>query len=158
MGLPLGFWASPTPAGGAEPRIDNVAFVLTLRYVSPRCCIVDQVLGCKCMPTAAARFERRGRSKRKPESKSKSGPMSLRMDDETRSLIDRAARVRGQNRTEFMLSSARQIATEVLLNQTLFVLSGSDWDDFVDVLDNPPAPNERLRDLFARRPPWENQD
>ena len=83
--------------------------------------------------------------------------MSLRMDEETRSLIDRAAKARGQNRTEFMLSSARQIATEVLLDQTLFVLNGSDWDGFVDALDNPPPPNAKLKELLARRAPWENE-
>jgi uncharacterized protein (DUF1778 family) len=86
----------------------------------------------------------------------KSGPISLRMDEETRSLIDRAATVVGQNRTDFMLSSARDRATEILLNQTFFRLPTSDWDAFVSALDNPPPPNAKLKALLARRAPWED--
>lgn len=83
------------------------------------------------------------------------GPISLRMDEETRSLIDRAASVVGQNRTDFMLSSARDRATEVLLNQTFFRLPTPDWEAFVGALDDPPPPNAKLKALLARKAPWE---
>jgi uncharacterized protein (DUF1778 family) len=86
----------------------------------------------------------------------KSGPVSLRMDEETRSLIDRAASVVGQNRTDFMLSSARDRATEVLLNQTFFRLPTADWEAFVSALDDPPPPNAKLKALLARKAPWED--
>jgi uncharacterized protein (DUF1778 family) len=81
--------------------------------------------------------------------------MSLRMDEETRQLIDKAASVVGQNRTDFMLSSARDRATEVLLNQTFFRLPTPDWEAFVSALDDPPPPNAKLKALLARKAPWE---
>jgi uncharacterized protein (DUF1778 family) len=84
--------------------------------------------------------------------------MSLRMDVETRTLIDRAASVVGQNRTEFMLASARDRATEVLLNQTFFRLPNAGWAAFVGALDNPPPPNAKLKALLARKMPWENEE
>ncbi|MDO9382226.1 MAG: DUF1778 domain-containing protein [Hyphomicrobiaceae bacterium] len=81
-------------------------------------------------------------------------PMSLRIDAETRSLIDRAANVLGQSRTDFMLSSARDRATDVLLSQSFFLLEAEDWQRFNDTLDQPPPPNAKLKALLARKPPW----
>jgi uncharacterized protein (DUF1778 family) len=83
--------------------------------------------------------------------------MSLRIDDATRALIDRAASVVGQNRTDFMLASARDRATEVLLNQTFVTLPRQDWNAFVRALDNPPPPNAKLKSLLGRKMPWENK-
>lgn len=82
--------------------------------------------------------------------------LSIRMDMETRELVDRAANVTGQNRTDFMVSALRERATEVLLNQTLFTLSGAHWTAFCECLDNPPLPNAKLRALLAREPAWDS--
>ncbi|MGE0662230.1 MAG: DUF1778 domain-containing protein [Hyphomonadaceae bacterium] len=82
-------------------------------------------------------------------------PMSLRIDDATRDLIDRAAAVSGQNRTEFMLTLLREKAAEVLLNQRLFTLNDADWNAFVKRLDDPPPPNAKLKALLARTPIWD---
>ncbi|MGD9981130.1 MAG: DUF1778 domain-containing protein [Hyphomonadaceae bacterium] len=81
--------------------------------------------------------------------------MSLRIDDATRDLIDRAAAVSGQNRTEFMLTLLREKAAEVLLNQRLFTLNDADWNAFVKRLDDPPPPNAKLKALLARTPIWD---
>ena len=81
--------------------------------------------------------------------------LNLRIDRPTRDLIDRAAGLSGQTRTDFMLMSARERATDVLLNQTLFVLEKPDWDAFMGALDNPPAPNAALKELLAHKAPWE---
>lgn len=94
---------------------------------------------------------------RRPHGKPRSAPMSLRMDAETRALIDRAASVIGQTRTDFMLASARDRATEVLLNQTFFALPKRDWEAFAGALDDPPPPNAKLKALLARTMPWESE-
>ncbi len=99
----------------------------------------------------------KGKTKRVPTAKPKTEPMSFRMDVETRLLVDRAASVAGQNRTEFMLTALREKATEILLNQRLFTLNESDWATFVDRLDNPPPPNAKLKALLARVPIWDRQ-
>lgn len=96
-----------------------------------------------------------GTAKRQaPKGGSLAEPMSLRIDAETRSLIDRAANVLGQSRTDFMLRSARDRATDVLLSQSFFSLDASDWQRFNDALDHPPPANAKLKALLARKPHW----
>lgn len=85
----------------------------------------------------------------------KSEPLSMRVDFETRSLIDRAADALGQTRTEFVLASARERATEVLLNRSLFSLGNNDWVNFVNALDDAPGANAELRALLLRKAPWD---
>jgi uncharacterized protein (DUF1778 family) len=80
---------------------------------------------------------------------------SFRMDVETRALIDRAAEVIGQNRTDFVLTSARKRATDVLLDQTLFRLNKADWKAFISTLDEPPSDNDELKKLLGEKAPWQ---
>jgi uncharacterized protein (DUF1778 family) len=87
-----------------------------------------------------------------PDSK---GAINLRIEAQTRQLIDEAAAALGKTRTEFMIDSARAQAIDVLLDQRLFVLDAVRYDAFVDALDNPPAPGPRLRALLRRKPAWQ---
>jgi uncharacterized protein (DUF1778 family) len=89
---------------------------------------------------------------------SKTTPMlSFRMDVSTRDLVDRAASAIGQNRTDFMITTLREKAVEVLLNQRLFSLNDEAWAAFTESLDNPPPPNAKLKALLAREPIWDRQ-
>jgi len=108
-------------------------------------------------PVRRARGVARGKTKPANPAKAKTEPMSFRMDVETRALVDRAASILGQNRTDFMLTSLRERATAILLNQRLFTLNDADWATFVDRLDNPPPPNAKLKALLARVPIWDRQ-
>jgi len=101
---------------------------------------------------------KRQRGSKAPTTKPKARSLSLRIDYETRNLIDRAAGTIGQTRTDFMLTSARERAIDVLLNQRLFVLSADEWNAFVVALDNPPPPNAKLKALLAGEAPWEIQE
>jgi uncharacterized protein (DUF1778 family) len=83
------------------------------------------------------------------------GSINLRIGKQTRQLIDEAAVVLGKTRTEFMIDSARQSAIDVLLDQRLFVLDPEDYDAFLAVLENPPAPGPKLKALMRRTPAWE---
>lgn len=83
------------------------------------------------------------------------GSINLRIETQTRQLIDHAAAVLGKTRTEFMIDSARRAAVDVLLDQRLFLLDPEQHDAFVHALDNPPAPGPRLRSLLRRAPAWE---
>jgi uncharacterized protein (DUF1778 family) len=82
------------------------------------------------------------------------GSINLRIERQTRQLIDDAAAVLGKTRTEFMIESARKVAIDVLLDQRLFVLDPQRYDAFVHALDNPPAPGSKLRSLLRRVPAW----
>ena len=82
------------------------------------------------------------------------GSINLRIERQTRQLIDDAATILGKTRTEFMIDSARALAIDVLLEQRLFVLDAARYDAFVHALDNPPAPGPKLRALLRRTPAW----
>jgi uncharacterized protein (DUF1778 family) len=109
--------------------------------------------------TADTRTKRRRGARQSSAAKkqSASSVINLRADAATRALIDRAASALGQTRTEFMLATARSRATEVLLNQRLFVLNHSDWASLVSALDAPVPPNPKLKALLARKPIWDRQ-
>ena len=83
------------------------------------------------------------------------GSINLRIETQTRQLIDDAAAILGKTRTEFMIESARREAIDVLLDQRLFVLDPERYDAFMLALDNPPAPGPKLRSLLRRVPAWE---
>src|SRR5215475_8503150 len=83
------------------------------------------------------------------------GSINLRIETQTRRLIDEAAAILGKTRTEFMIESARRQAIDVLLDQRLFVLDSKRYNAFMHALDNPPAPGPKLRSLLRRVPAWQ---
>ena len=85
----------------------------------------------------------------------KRATLNVRIKPEDRNLIDRAARLLGKSRTDFLLESARRAAQDALLDQTLFKMSPTVYAEFVARLDLPPAPNERLRRTMTSPAPWE---
>jgi len=46
---------------------------------------------------------------------------------------------------------------QALLDQRLFMVSGSQAQALIDLLDRPEQANQGLRDLFARQAPWDAQ-
>jgi uncharacterized protein (DUF1778 family) len=83
------------------------------------------------------------------------GSINLRIEANTRQLIDEAAAILGKTRTEFMVESARRQAIDVLLNRRLVMLDPEYYDAFTRALDNPPAPGAKLRSLLRRVPAWQ---
>jgi len=87
--------------------------------------------------------------------RSKRDTLNLRIRPELRSLIDRAAKARGKNRTEFVLEAARSAAEEALLDQAVIAASPEGYQAFLARLDMPPRPNANLRKTMQTRPPWD---
>ena len=81
--------------------------------------------------------------------------VKFRVKADDRNLIDRAARLLGKSRTDFMLESARQAAQDALLDQTLFKVRTKIYAQFLARLDAPPQPNKRLRRTMTARAPWD---
>jgi uncharacterized protein (DUF1778 family) len=84
-----------------------------------------------------------------------SANIHIRAPQQTKDLIDTAARAVGKTLSEFVLDSARQQAIDVLLDQRLFVLDADKYDAFVSALDNPPPAGPALKALMKRRPLWQ---
>lgn len=81
--------------------------------------------------------------------------LNIRIKADVRDLIDRAARSRGKNRTDFILESARAAAEDALLDQVIMAVSPQAYAQFVERLDMPPKANERLRTTMATPAPWD---
>jgi uncharacterized protein (DUF1778 family) len=81
--------------------------------------------------------------------------LNIRIKPEVRELIDRAAKSRGKNRTDFILDSARVAAEDTLLDQVIMTVSPQAFEEFQARLDMPPNPNERLRKTMHTPAPWE---
>jgi uncharacterized protein (DUF1778 family) len=80
--------------------------------------------------------------------------LNIRIKPEVRDLIDRAAKLTGKNRTEFVVSAARQSAEEALLDRTVFSVDEQTYQAFLTRLDAPPAPNRRLLRTLKTTPAW----
>lgn len=82
--------------------------------------------------------------------------INLRTPPAQRELIDRAARLQGKSRTDFMLEASREKAEQVLLDKTLFSVTAGQCKAFVALMEAPLAENPALKRLLARRAPWDS--
>lgn len=85
----------------------------------------------------------------------RSARLGLRATPEQEAVLRRAAEVAHKSLTDFILDSACLAAEQTLLDQRLFMVSGSQYQALMDLLERPEQGNDGLRDLFARRAPWD---
>ncbi|AZO49611.1 MAG: DUF1778 domain-containing protein [Mesorhizobium sp.] len=81
--------------------------------------------------------------------------IQIRASAGTKAILSRAAGLRGQKLSEFMLDSARRQAEETILDQRAFFLDADAHQKLLDLLDAPDKPNEELRARMTRKPAWE---
>ncbi len=104
----------------------------------------------------ASAIDAKDREVAAPKARARSeATIHIRATQQTKQLIDAAATAVGKSLSEFMLDSARQRATDVVLDQRLFTLGAEQYDAFVHVLDNPPPAGPRLKALMKRKPLWQ---
>ena len=87
----------------------------------------------------------------------RSARLGLRATPEQEVVLRRAAEVAHKSLTDFILDSACLAAEQTLLDQRLFMVSGSQYQALMDLLDRSEQANEGLRDLFARKAPWDTK-
>ena len=92
---------------------------------------------------------------RRAADRRKDDVIQIRASSDMKAIINRAATLRGQKLSEFMLESARQRAEETILDQRTFFLDAKSHEKFLAVLDDPPKPGRELRTLMKRKPLWE---
>jgi uncharacterized protein (DUF1778 family) len=80
--------------------------------------------------------------------------VNLRVRNDIRTLIDRAAKAQGKTRSDFMIDAARRAAEESLLDQTLVRVDLQTYTHFLEVLDSPPS-GEGFERLMAAAKPWQ---
>lgn len=89
------------------------------------------------------------------EADSQSVTINMRVPPNKRDVIDRAAKVTGKTRTEFVIEAAFRAAEDALLDQRVFYLDDENHKRFLEMLDEPVGDVERLRALMNRKAPWE---
>lgn len=80
--------------------------------------------------------------------------IQIRASAATKAILNRAAALRGQKLSEFMLESARARAEEAILDQRLFALDEEAHKAFLAQLDAHPQPTKELRARMKRKPAW----
>jgi uncharacterized protein (DUF1778 family) len=101
--------------------------------------------------TRAARNERRGAH----AANRKDDVIQIRTSAAAKAILNRAATLRGQKLSEFMLDSARRQAENTILDQRSFFLDPKAHERFLAMLDNPVRPSKELRARMRRKPSWE---
>lgn len=81
--------------------------------------------------------------------------IQIRASADAKALLNRAAALRGQKLSEFMLLSARRQAEETILDQRMFFLNDEAHARFLALLDSPPKASAKVRARFKRKAPWE---
>jgi uncharacterized protein (DUF1778 family) len=81
--------------------------------------------------------------------------ISIRAKERQRDLIDQAAMLLGKNRSDFMLETACLKAEDILLDRTFFALAADAFEQFENMLNNPPEPTDKLSRLLHKKAPWE---
>lgn len=79
--------------------------------------------------------------------------VNLRVREDMRSVIDRAARLRGKTRTEFIIDAAYRAAEEALLDQTLIKVDAESYTHYLSVLDRAVG-GEGFERLMKAPRPW----
>ena len=72
-----------------------------------------------------------------------------------KAMLSRAASLRGQKLSEFMLASAQREAEAAILDQRTLFLDAKSHEQFLSMLDAPPAPSPKLTELMKRQPLWD---
>ncbi|HEX7759770.1 MAG TPA: DUF1778 domain-containing protein [Caulobacteraceae bacterium] len=81
--------------------------------------------------------------------------IQIRASAETKAILNRAAALRGQKLSEFMLESARRHAEDALLDQRVFFLEPQAYETFLALLDAAPEPAAPLAERMRRKAPWD---
>ena len=81
---------------------------------------------------------------------SKTARLEARLTDEQKALLQHAADLTGRSLTEFVLSSAQEMAARTVREHEVLTLSGRDRQVFVDALLRPAPPSKRLKKAARR--------
>ena len=85
----------------------------------------------------------------------KDHPLSMRLPEADIAMIDRAARLRGRSRTDFVRDAAVRAAEDALMEHALVRMSPDGFEAFLAALSAPPAAVPEMVELARRPAPWE---
>jgi uncharacterized protein (DUF1778 family) len=81
--------------------------------------------------------------------------ISMRLLEADVAMIDRAARLDGRSRTDFVRDAAVRAAEDVLVENRLIRMNSEGFADFMAILSGPATPVPEMVNLAKRPAPWE---
>ena len=78
----------------------------------------------------------------------KTSRIDIRLTDDDKAIIERAAACNRQSTTSYIVSVVIKQAQLDLIRNELIHLSREDMERLIQMLDNPPEPNDNLKKLF----------
>jgi uncharacterized protein (DUF1778 family) len=84
----------------------------------------------------------------------KDHPLSLRLPQADLALIDRAARLKGRSRTEFMRDASVREAEMTIMDDMLVSMTEAGYSSFVAAIEAPAQVNEKLLQALKRPSKW----
>ena len=75
--------------------------------------------------------------------------MHIRLDTLSKQKLERAAAYTHKSLSEFVLGQALHAADEVIHEHETLTLTETDWEVFLDALENPPVPSAKLKQALA---------
>lgn len=76
--------------------------------------------------------------------------LNLRATTHQKEIIAKAAELKQTTMSDFIMEKAYQAASEILAEQTQFILSAEKWAEFCEALDAPPRQIPALRKLLTQ--------
>ena len=83
-------------------------------------------------------------------------PISMRLPEADITMIDRAARLCGRSRTDFVRDAALRAAEDVLMEDRLIRMSPEGFAEFVSAASGPATPVPKMIELARRPAPWDS--
>ena len=74
--------------------------------------------------------------------------INIRLSEAEKEIIELAANCKNQSLSNYVISNALKQAELDLKKNEMITLNTEEWKKFMDILDNPPEPNEALKGLF----------
>lgn len=65
-------------------------------------------------------------------------------------IIEKASQIVGMPLSDFITEQAYQTALKIVDKDKSIYLTDEEWDNMMNVLNNPPEPNEKMKALIAR--------
>ena len=85
-------------------------------------------------------------------------PLSMRLPEADIAIIDRAARLRGRSRTEFVRDAAVRAAEEALMDRAPIRMNAVDFAAFMAAVAAPASPVPEMVEILRRPAPWDAGD
>ena len=63
-------------------------------------------------------------------------------------MIEHAAFIKGQSLNSYIVSAAIKAAVDDISKENVITVSEKDWERLMELMENPPEPNEALKELM----------